>query len=328
MFTDKCVLITGGTGSLGHHLTWRLLNERQMWAGDRVRVRLFSRDEKKHYDMWNALQTEGLGSQATFVVGDVRHYETILQAMRGVDYVVHAAAMKHVPHCESHPAEAVRTNVHGAMNVVRAVAATPSVSRTLFVSTDKAVDPINVYGMTKAIQERVFQRAEIDSVGVRYGNVLSSSGSVVPFFRQRAQAGTSLPVTDEAMTRFFITFPQAVDLIVRAMWNGTSRSIAVPRLPSARIVDVAAAFTAKYDVPWHVSGTRPGEKLHEVLMSAHEVAGCHAKEQHVELHPAEDTLLAQQTGGGDATVLSDMVSSGPLMDTGQVAAFLKTEGQL
>lgn len=265
-----CVLLAGGTGSLGQHLTRRLLER-----GTKL-VRIFSRDEKKQLDMQRDL---GGSPHLDFMIGDVRDRRRVREAVRGIDIVINAAALKQVPVCEHAPVEAISTNVTGVINLVEeAVAA--GVKSFLAVSTDKAVKPVNVLGMTKALQEKiVLQRATRGCatrlLAVRYGNVLGSRGSVVPFFCSRVRQGLPIPITDRAMTRFILTLDDAVEAIFSALSNGRSGQIWVRRSAAVRVEDlartIAQGLAGSREYPIEEIGIRPGEKIHEILISFEEV---------------------------------------------------------
>ncbi len=264
MFNDKAILITGGTGSFGRAFVRAVLAR---YTPRRVVV--LSRDELKQYEMAQEFTAPAM----RFFIGDVRDRERLVRAFDGVDYVVHAAALKHVPIAEYNPLECIRTNIYGAENVINAAIET-GVKRVVALSTDKAANPINLYGATKLASDKLFVAAN-NMVGsrptrfaaVRYGNVVGSRGSVVPFFRRLvAEGATSLPITDERMTRFWITLPQGVEFVLRAFARMQGGEIFVPRLPSSRIVDLAEALAPQ--LARHVVGIRPGEKLHEVMCPA------------------------------------------------------------
>jgi len=268
MFTDKTLLITGGTGSFGNAVLRRFLDS------DLREIRIFSRDEKKQDDMRKKYNS----SKLKFYIGDVRDYQSILNAMRGVDYVYHAAALKQVPSCEFHPMEAVKTNILGTENVLEA-AINCGVKRVVCLSTDKAVYPINAMGISKAMMEKVIvakSRSSNDTVicATRYGNVMASRGSVIPLFTNQIRAGQPLTITDGAMTRFMMTLDDAVDLVLYAFRNGNPGDIFVQKAPAATIETLARALTDLLGVPDHpinVIGTRHGEKLFEVLLSREEM---------------------------------------------------------
>jgi UDP-N-acetylglucosamine 4,6-dehydratase len=258
------ILLTGGTGSFG-----RAFAARMKARSPSTIIRIYSRDELKQSEM---LATTGNGSLRYFV-GDVRDADRLRRAMRGVDYVVHAAAMKQVVACEYNPSEAVQTNVNGAQNVVDA-AIDAGVLAVVALSTDKAVHPVNLYGATKLCMEKIITQGN-SYVGsgptrlacVRYGNVLGSRGSVVPVFRRQAEQGR-ITITDERMTRFWITLDQAIDLVVSALAEANGGEIFVPKIPSMRVTDLADVIAP--GVPQEVTGIRPGEKLHEELLTADE----------------------------------------------------------
>jgi UDP-N-acetylglucosamine 4,6-dehydratase/5-epimerase len=261
MFDNKSVLITGGTGSFGHQYVQTLLARYKP-----ARIVVFSRDELKQYEM---AQRFGAPCMRYFL-GDVRDAQRLAQAMRGVDIVIHAAALKHVPAAEYNPMECIKTNIHGAENVIHA-AIENDVDKVIALSTDKAANPINLYGATKLASDKLFVAAN-NIVGggrtrfavVRYGNVAGSRGSVVPFFQKLIASGAaSLPITDPRMTRFWITLQQGVDFVLENFLRMHGGEIFVPKLPSIRITDLARAMAPHLNQE-HV-GIRPGEKLHEIM---------------------------------------------------------------
>ncbi|MBC5784864.1 polysaccharide biosynthesis protein [Ramlibacter sp. USB13] len=271
MFKNKSLLITGGTGSFGNAVLKRFLHT------DIAEIRIFSRDEKKQDDMRKGYQNPKL----KFYIGDVRSRPSVDAAMRGVDYVFHAAALKQVPSCEFHPMEAVRTNVLGTENVLNAAIAS-EVARVVCLSTDKAVYPINAMGISKAMMEKVMVAASRNLegtrttiCGTRYGNVMASRGSVIPLFVEQVLGGKPITITDPAMTRFMMTLDDAVDLVLYAFENGTNGDIFVQKAPAATVETLAAAILQLMDRPNHevrVIGTRHGEKLYEALLSREERA--------------------------------------------------------
>ena len=271
MFEGNTLLITGGTGSFGNAVLRRFLQT------DIGEIRIFSRDEKKQDDMRKRYDSAKL----KFYIGDVRDARSIEQAMRGVDYVFHAAALKQVPSCEFHPMQAVRTNVLGTENVLEA-AIGAGVKRVVCLSTDKAVYPINAMGISKAMMEKVMVAASRNLegtntviCGTRYGNVMASRGSVIPLFVQQVFAGQPITITDPAMTRFMMTLADAVDLVLYAFEHGRNGDIFVQKAPAATIETLAHAVTGLMDKPEHpvqVIGTRHGEKLYEALLSREEMA--------------------------------------------------------
>jgi UDP-N-acetylglucosamine 4,6-dehydratase/5-epimerase len=261
----KTVLITGGTGSFGKVFVSTLLRTTAV-----KKVIVLSRDELKQWEMRQWLAGE---ERVRFFIGDVREYQRLLRAFAGVDFMIHAAALKHVPVAEYNPFEAVKTNINGAQNVIEA-AIDCGVKRVIALSTDKASSPTNLYGATKLVSDKLFVDGNAYAGGretcfsvVRYGNVLGSRGSVVPFFREQAKTGT-LPITDERMTRFWITLPQGVEFVLQSLERMRGGEIFVPKIPSMRVVDLARAIAPAAELRF--VGVRPGEKLHEELISVHD----------------------------------------------------------
>jgi UDP-N-acetylglucosamine 4,6-dehydratase/5-epimerase len=269
MFRNQTLLITGGTGSWGQVLVRKLLEEQPK------EIRIFSRNEFTQVQMQRAFQSHPV---LKFIIGDVRDLESVEEACRNVDYVFHLAALKHVPVCESQPDEALKTNVKGTENIIRA-SIRHSVKKVIDVSTDKAVDPINFYGMTKAFGEKLMIRANDLSdttrfVCIRGGNVLGTNGSVVPFFMSCITRGEDIPITDKGMTRFFLTLSEAIDLLLKAATAAIGGETFVMKMNACRITDVAEVLVHRLaNQPLTVKeiGIRPGEKLHEVLVSEHEI---------------------------------------------------------
>ena len=270
MLDNKTLLITGGTGSFGNTVLNRFL-------GSSIRrIVIFSRDEKKQEDMRVALRNP----KVQFCIGDVRDYSSVSQAMRGVDYVFHAAALKQVPSCEFFPMEAVRTNVLGTENVINA-AIEHGVGRVVLLSTDKAVYPINAMGISKALAEKVLvAKARTQPEGgtvlcaTRYGNVMASRGSVIPLFVEKIKAGQPITVTDPKMTRFLMSLEDSVDLVLHAFEHGQQGDLFVQKAPASTIEDLATALTQLFDghSAIKIIGTRHGEKLYESLVSREEMA--------------------------------------------------------
>lgn len=284
MYLDKKrILITGGTGSLGKVLTRRILSGQ---LGTPQSVVVFSRDEAKQHEMrmeylnrrsvTEDVMYHNFERTLQFKIGDVRDFHSVAQALTNVDIVFNAAALKQVPACEYFPYEAVRTNIEGAENIVRAIKELRlNIETVVAISTDKACKPTNVMGMTKAIQERIFLTANIDCpktrfVAVRYGNVLASRGSVVPLFLDQIEAGGPITLTDKKMTRFLLTLDQAVDTVFEAMQFAEAGETYIPKIKAALIVDVVSALVGKKKIEVKEMGIRPGEKLHEVLVSQEE----------------------------------------------------------
>jgi UDP-N-acetylglucosamine 4,6-dehydratase (inverting) len=262
----KSILITGGTGSLGVALTQHILTNYPQIK----RLVIFSRDEQKHYQMGLTFP-HATYPQMRYFIGDVRDYDRLVRAMKDIDYVIHAAAMKHVPIAEYNPMECVKTNVMGAENVINAALET-EVSRVVALSTDKAAAPINLYGATKLVSDKLFVAAngirgkrDCTFSVVRYGNVMGSNGSVIPFFLNQRANGV-LPITDPAMTRFNISLNEGVEMVLHALDTAWGGEIFVPKIPSYRITDVAEAIAPQCKTS--IVGIRPGEKLHEEMITS------------------------------------------------------------
>lgn len=268
LFKNKTLLITGGTGSFGNAILRRFLD------ADLTEIRILSRDEKKQDDMRKRFNS----TKIKFYIGDVRDYQSVLNAVRGSDFIYHAAALKQVPSCEFHPMEAVKTNVLGTENVLEA-AINCNVERVVCLSTDKAVYPINAMGISKAMMEKVIvakSRSSKKTVicATRYGNVMASRGSVIPLFENQIRTGQAISITDSNMTRFMMTLDEAVDLVLYAFKHGQPGEIFVQKAPAATIGTLAKALTTLLGVPNHrinVIGTRHGEKLYESLLSREEI---------------------------------------------------------
>jgi UDP-glucose 4-epimerase len=268
MFNDKIVLITGGTGSFGNAVLRRLI------ATEVREIRILSRDEKKQDDMRKRYKDP----KVKFYIGDVRDPQSVMNAMRGANYVYHAAALKQVPSCEFYPLEAVKTNVFGTEHVIESAIQT-GVDRVVCLSTDKAVYPINAMGMSKAMMEKVLvakarSAGKTIICGTRYGNVMASRGSVIPLFIEQIKSGTPITVTDPEMTRFMMTLDDAVDLALFAFLRGQAGDLFVQKAPAATIGTVVKALTELLGRPnheMHVIGTRHGEKLYEALLSREEM---------------------------------------------------------
>lgn len=264
MFNQKTILITGGTGSFGKECISMLLKHYKP-----RKIIVYSRDELKQYEM----SQEYNQSIMRYFIGDVRDYERLSMAMRNVNYVIHAAALKQVPAAEYNPMECIKTNIHGAENVIKA-AMDNNVEKVIALSTDKAANPINLYGATKLVSDKLFIAAnnitgdhQVCFSVVRYGNVVGSRGSVVPFFKKlAAQGAKSLPITDENMTRFWITLPQGVDFVLKSFQRMQGGEVFVPKIPSSRIIDLARAILPETELD--IVGIRPGEKLHETMCPA------------------------------------------------------------
>lgn len=279
----KRVLVTGGTGSLGKTLVKRLLSGSE---GVPERITIFSRDEAKQHFMRLEFLNKSVATDDViyhkaedildFRIGDVRNYPALTSALREADVVFHAAALKQVPSCEYFPYEAVLTNVGGAQNVARSIKENRlEIEKVVGISTDKACKPINVMGMTKALQERIFVEANREYPAttflcVRYGNVIASRGSIVPLFAEQIKKRQSMTITLPEMTRFLLSLERAVDTVLAALKDGQPGETFVPKVPSAKIVDVAKAMMRDEDLPIVFTGIRPGEKIHEIMVSEEE----------------------------------------------------------
>jgi UDP-glucose 4-epimerase len=283
-YSQKTVLVSGGTGSFGNFIVRRLLD---LGAKE---VRVLSRDEKKQHDMRVFYRDR---KNLSFVIGDVRNRERLDEAMCGVNVMFHAAAMKQVPACEQFPHEAIHTNITGAQNVVDA-ALRNKLEAFVMVSTDKAVKPVNVMGMTKAIQERIVLKGNHSRLNdgtrfacVRYGNVLRSRGSVVPLFRRLLASGQKLTITDERMTRFLLTLNDAIDLVLYAAEHQTGGEIFVRKAPSAYITDLAAVLSEEAGKPlsYDLIGLLPGEKLNEIMLTEEELVRTEDQGDYYKIHP-------------------------------------------
>jgi len=307
LFEGKQVVITGGTGSLGKVLTRRLLSGAE---GTPRKIVVFSRDEaKQHFMRVEYHQKKRVTDEVIyrnfqqvleFRIGDIRDYASVKSAIKESDIVINAAALKQVPSCEYFPYEAVRTNVEGAENIVRAIRDNHiNVGTVVGVSTDKACKPVNVMGMTKALQERVFINANIlipetRFVCVRYGNVLASRGSVIPFFHEQIKSGGPVTVTTEDMTRFLLPLEKAVDTIFAAIRHARPGEIYVPKVPTARIIDVAKALIGKRPIALVITGIRPGEKVHETLVSEEEAWRTFDTGDYYKIQPMLPELASEQ----------------------------------
>ena len=327
---DKRVVVTGGTGSLGKVLVKRLLTGE---LGIPRQITIFSRDEAKQHSMRLAFQNlraptdeviyHNFEQLLQFRIGDVRDLHSVSTVLRDADVVFNAAALKQVPSCEYFPFEAVQTNIVGAENIIRAIREHRLPVQTVIgVSTDKACKPVNVMGMTKAVQERLFVRANLDMadtrfVCVRYGNVLASRGSVIPLFHEQIRRGGPVTITTTDMTRFLLSLEQAVDTVFAAVKEGTPGETYIPRVPSAMVTDVAKALIGERDVQVAVTGIRPGEKVHEILVSEEEAHRTIERGEYYvikpmlpELRSADDTPnpIGQEYSSADNVMSCDAVA--------------------
>ncbi len=333
MLADKRVVVTGGTGSLGKVLVRRLLTGEM---GLPKQITVFSRDEAKQHSMRLTFQRLHSSTDEViyhnferllqFQIGDVRDLHSVAGALRNADVVFNAAALKQVPSCEYFPFEAVQTNVVGAENVIRAIRELRlPVETVVGVSTDKACKPVNVMGMTKAVQERLFVRANLDANGtrficVRYGNVLASRGSVIPLFHDQIRHGGPVTITTTDMTRFLLSLEQAVDTIFAAVQNAAPGETYIPRVPSAKVTDIAAALIGEQKIETVVTGIRPGEKVHEILVSEEEAYRTVERGDYYAIQPMLPELLSES----DETPLGREYSSADsVMNGEQVVALLR-----
>ena len=286
MFQGSSILITGGTGSFGQAFA-RLLLDKSMGLR---RIIIFSRDELKQVEMQRALEPSDNNNRLRYFIGDVRDADRLKMAMVDVDFVVHAAALKQIPVAEYNPFECINTNINGSESVIRA-AIEQSVNRVILISSDKAVHPVNLYGATKLAAEKLFVAANaLSRAGftrfsvVRYGNVVASRGSVIPLFREKIEAGETLPITDEAMTRFWIRLDDGARFVLDSMKSMQGGEIFVPKLPSVSVLNLAVAMAGER-YPRKVVGIRPGEKLHEILISTDESRSTFITEQRYIIEP-------------------------------------------
>jgi FlaA1/EpsC-like NDP-sugar epimerase len=331
--TGKRVLVTGGTGSLGTVLVRRLLSGE---LGTPESITIFSRDEAKQHAMRLAYQNRETATDEViyhnfeqvlrFQIGDVRSYPSVASALRTADVVFNAAALKQVPTCEYFPFEAVQTNVIGAENIVRAITENDlPVETVVGISTDKAAKPVNVMGMTKAIQERLFIRANLDASGTRfvcarYGNVLASRGSVIPLFHRQIRTGGPVTITSAEMTRFLLSLDEAVDTVLAALRHGERGDLYVPQVPSAQVCDIAEVMIGERRIETIVTGVRPGEKMHEILVSEEEAHRTIARDGYYVVLPLLPEL--RKPGALDRPLDTEFSSADVLMDRDALAGYL------
>ena len=310
LINKKNILITGGTGSFGR----QLVKEVSGLAPNNVVI--YSRDEDKQYSMKQDLADEKISERISFVIGDIRDYERFYSASKNMDVIFHAAALKQVPTVELYPYEAVKTNILGTYNIVRAAVAR-KVKNVISISTDKAVKPVNAMGMTKALQEKIIlsddlQKDTTKFSCVRYGNVLGSRGSVIPLWDSKIKKNKPLPVTHPDMTRFMLTLSEAIHLVFYALKNAKGGEIFVKKAPATKIVDLAKVYaeniTGKNDYPIEYVGRRAGEKIHEVLVSEEEMRNVKEMKDHYIIHRELDFDLASLKKERLAEYSSDTVS--------------------
>ena len=308
MINGKTILITGGTGSFGNHFIDYVLSHYRP-----KKIIIYSRDEFKQFNMRNRLLE--YDDVMRYFIGDVRDEARLRRALDKVDYVVHAAAMKQVPACEYNPNEAIKTNIHGAMNVIEA-ALDMGVKRVVALSTDKAVNPVNLYGGTKLVSDKLFIAAnaytgykETRFAIVRYGNVAGSRGSVVPFFRSLVEAGkTELPITDFRMTRFWISLEQGVELVIKALAESKGGETFIAKIPSFKITDLAKAVLP--DCTMREVGIREGEKIHEVMITKEDSPYTYEYEKHFIIYPHMSWWTGEAISGGKPVERGFEYSSG------------------
>lgn len=290
VLNNKSILITGGTGSFGHQMIKELMPYKPKI------IRIFSRDEDKQHSMKMALAKEPIFKKIEFMIGDIREYDRLYAVTKDIDIVFHAAALKQVPTVESHPYEAVKTNIIGAYNVVKASVAR-NVKNVVAISTDKAVKPVSAMGMTKALQEKIILSDDLTKdktkfCCVRYGNVLGSRGSVIPLWNSKIEQNKPLPVTHPDMTRFLLTLSQAIDLVFYSLKHGKGGEIFVKKAPSGTMVNLAKAYaelkTGNKDYPLEYVGIRAGEKIDEVLVSHEEMRRAKEEKDHFVIHGESD----------------------------------------
>jgi UDP-glucose 4-epimerase len=333
----KTIVVTGGTGSFGKVLTRRLLSGEM---GDLAKIIIFSRDEAKQHFM--RLEHERLAvatdeviyrdstRHLEFRIGDVRDYASVASVVRDAHVVVNAAALKQVPTCEYFPFEAVRTNIEGAQNIVRAIQENSlPVETVVGVSTDKACKPVNVMGMTKAIQERVFIQGNLRYpntrfICVRYGNVLASTGSVIPLFHEQIRNGGPVTITTPDMTRFLLSLDDAVDTVFTAIRVADAGETYIPRVPSARVMDIANVLIGDRPIKTQFTGIRPGEKTHEILVSEEEAFRTFSREKHYVIEPLLPELRKPHRGSDP--IGGEYSSADTLMTAEETAALVAAKG--
>jgi FlaA1/EpsC-like NDP-sugar epimerase len=338
IFQDKRILITGGTGSLGKALVHYIMQGKH---GKPKQVTIFSRDEDKQYNMeleWKNLTVSTHDvfyhpeEVLDFQIGDVRDYETVVRAVKKADIIIHAAALKHVPIGEYYPYEHVKTNILGIQNIIRAIIENVNTVETvLALSTDKACKPVNTYGMCKAIQERLAIEAnrlcpKTRFICTRYGNVAASRGSIIPLFKEQIKKGGPVTITTEDMTRYLMTLGQAIATIMAALENADPGDIYVPQIPSVKIVELAKTLMGKNEVEIKITGIRPGEKTHEILVSEEEIPRTVEKNGYYVIRPVLPNL--RKKGTLKPALNREYSSSSDLMSKAQMSRFLKDGGFL
>jgi UDP-glucose 4-epimerase len=339
IFQDKTILVTGGTGSMGKTFVRRALGGE---LGTPRKVIVFSRDEAKQHEMrldylhrrasTDEVIYDNFRNVLEFRIGDVRAYDDVCSALRGADIVINAAALKQVPTCEYFPMQAIQTNCGGAYNIVRAIEENGYPVQTVVgISTDKACKPVNVMGMTKAVQERIFVSANILNprtrfVCVRYGNVLASRGSVIPLFHEQIRAGGPVTITDPRMTRFLLSLEQAVDTVLMALREARPGETYVPHAPAATILNLAKALIGERRIPLQTINVRPGEKMHEIMVSEEEIHHCVRRGDYLVIRPMLPELRRDEESNlrGEPNALTrEFSSEDTLVDLAGTVALLK-----
>ncbi|MFQ5685627.1 MAG: polysaccharide biosynthesis protein [Candidatus Scalindua sp.] len=339
MFKDKKILITGGTGSLGQKLVSRILTGE---LGAPSKLTVFSRDEAKQHQMrleWKhkfAATDEIIYHETNdvleFYIGDIRNFQSVQNAIKDTDIVINAAALKQVPTCEYFPLEAVQTNIHGASNIVTAIASSDfKVDTAVGVSTDKACKPVNVMGMTKSIQERIFTEGNLKSpqtrfICTRYGNVLASRGSVIPLFVDQIKKGGPVTITMPEMTRFLMSLDRAIDTIFAAIKNAKRGETYIPKVPSARITDVVDVMIGDRKIEIQYTGIRPGEKTHEVLISEEECHRTTDRGDYFVIQPILPELRSSEKV--DTCLNKEYISADDLMNKDEIRELLRKNNLL
>ena len=338
IFQDKTILITGGTGSLGKNLVSNIMTGKY---GKPKQIIIFSRDEDKQYAMeleWKNLKvaTDDVFYYAdevlSFRIGDVRDYETVVRVVKEAEIIIHTAALKQVPIGENFPYESVKTNIIGAQNIIRAILENDNrVETVLAVSTDKACKPVNTYGMCKAIEERLIVEAnrlcpETRFICVRYGNVAASRGSIIPLFQEQIKNGGPLSITSEDMTRFILSLDAAFDIIIEAITSAKPGDTYVPILPSVKITDLAEVMMGEKKIKFNIIGVRPGEKIHEVLISEEEIPRTIKRGDYYVICPVLPKIRREKI---EAPMLTRELSSADYcMSKSQLKDFLQSGGYL
>ena len=334
-FKNKTILVTGGTGSMGKTFVHRILSDNNYKP---KKIIVFSRDEAKQYDMRMSYYNKAVATEEIiytdflnileFRIGDIRNYADVCSVVSEADIVVNAAALKQVPTCEYFPVQALSTNCIGAANIVRAIQENNyKVDTVIGISTDKACKPINVMGMTKSLQERIFISANILApntkfICVRYGNVLASRGSVIPLFHEQIKNGGPLTITDKEMTRFLLSLNDAVDTVFAAINNAVRGEIFIPKIPSANMLNIAKVLIGERDIDIKIIGVRPGEKMHEILVSEEEIHHCIDKGDYYAILPMLPELQSSRAQIINA-LKKELSSSDFILDLKQTKSLLK-----